>query len=93
MTILYTISIIILTLILNVTLTWSTPFIKVQWKLFISGIKRALKRKPKPIIDATQYIELSSRIDELEKQYKQRQTNFKSRVREEVIEYLKQLKK
>jgi hypothetical protein len=38
-------------------------------------------------------VALLSRVEKLEQQYKKRQINFKSRVREEVIEYLEQLKK
>ncbi len=86
--ILYTLLIIALTLILNVTVTWLTPSIKVQYKLFITRIKRVFTRKQ--TVDCSL---LEKRVADLEKQYKQRQINFKSRVREEVNEYLEQLKK
>ena len=53
-------------------------------------IKRYFTRtKRKPSVDCTL---LASRVAILEQQYKKRQINFKSRVREEVIEYLEQLK-
>ena len=57
------------------------PFMKTKWKTFITRIKRKLNT-PKPVNCAT----LEQRVKELEKQYKQRQINFKQRVREEVIE-------
>jgi 5-carboxymethyl-2-hydroxymuconate isomerase len=54
-------------------------------------IKRYFTRiKRKPPVNC---VVLEQRIEELEQQYKHRQNNFKQRVREEVIEYLEQLKK
>ena len=44
-------------------------------------------------VSAVNCVVLEQRIEELEQQYKHRQNNFKQRVREEVIEYLEQLKK
>ena len=56
----------------------------------ITRIKRYFTRiKRKPSVNCTL---LEQRVVELETQYKKRQINFKSRVREEVIEYLEQLK-
>jgi hypothetical protein len=53
-------------------------------------IKRYFTRiKRKSPVDC---VALLSRVEKLEQQYKKRQINFKSRVREEVIEYLEQLK-
>ena len=87
MNIIYTLSIIALTLILNATVTWSMPYVKQRWNAFITSIKR--KSNTSKQVDC---VTLEARVSELEKQYKQRQINFKSRVREEVIEYLEQLK-
>ena len=83
----YTLSIILITLILNASVTWAMTFMKTKWHAFISRIKRKLNA-PKPV----DCILLEQRVADLETQYKQRQINFKSRVREEVIEYLEQLK-
>ena len=83
----YTLSIILITLILNASVTWAMPFMKTKWHAFISRIKRKLNA-PKSV----NCILLEQRVADLETQYKQRQINFKSRVREEVIEYLEQLK-
>lgn len=61
----------------------------------IKRIKQYLtrfKRKPKHTINPSTLVALTQRIEELEQQYKQRQINFKSRVREEVRDYLEHLK-
>ena len=83
----YTLSIIAITLILNTYVSYAMPFMKSKINAFITRIKRKLNT-PKPV-DCTL---LEQRVAELETQYKKRQINFKSRVREEVIEYLEQLK-
>ena len=83
----YILIIIAITLVTNASLSFAMPFMKTKWKTFITRIKRKLNT-PKPVNCAT----LEQRVKELEKQYKQRQINFKQRVREEVIEYLEQLK-
>jgi hypothetical protein len=84
----YTLSIILITLILNASVTWAMPFMKTKWHAFIARTKRKLNA-PKPV----DCILLEQRVADLETQYKQRQNNFKQRVREEVIEYLEQLQK
>ena len=83
----YTLSIILITLILNASVTWAMPFMKTKWYAFITRTKLKLNA-PKPVNCTL----LEQRVVELETQYKQRQNNFKQRVREEVIEYLEQLK-
>ena len=83
----YTLSIILITLILNASVTWAIPFMKTKWHAFITRTKRKLNA-PKPV----DCILLEQRVAELEYKLKQRQNNFKQRVREEVIEYLEQLK-
>ena len=87
MNIIYIILIILFTVILNASITWLMPTLRVQFKLFISGIKRVLKRKSQ--VDCSL---LEQRVEDLEKQYKQRQINFRQRVREEVKIYLEELK-
>ena len=66
---------------------WAMPYLKTKYKTFITRIKRVLT--PKPQVDC---LILEKRVEELEQQYKQRQINFKSRVREEVKIYLEELK-
>ena len=87
MNIIYITLIILSTVILNVSITLLMPTLKVQYKLFISGIKHVLNRKSE--VDCSL---LEKRVEELEQQYKQRQINFRQRVREEVKIYLEELK-
>jgi len=79
----------LITLILTAFAAFNAPKLIALYNTY----KPRFKRKPRPAIDATTYFELLSRIEELERQYKQRQINFKARVRDEVKEYLKQLQK
>lgn len=87
MNIIYITLIILSTVILNVSITLLMPTLRVQYRLFINGIKRALNRKSE--VDCSL---LEKRVEELEQQYKQRQINFRQRVREEVKIYLEELK-
>ena len=84
----YTLSIIAITLILNTYVSYAMPFMKSKINAFITRIKRKLNT-PKPV-DCTL---LEQRVTELESQYKQRQINFKQRVKDEVKNYLNELKK
>ena len=88
MNIIYTLSVILITLSLNAVVTWAIPYVKQHWNAFITDIKRKFTRK-----QTVNCSLLEERIANLETQYKQRQINFKSRVREEVKEYLKELQK
>ena len=92
MNIIYILLIIVLSVIINASISFLMPSVRVQLRLLYTYIKRVLTRKPKPTIDPTTLIALIQRIEELEQQYKQRQINFKSRVREEVRDYLEHLK-
>jgi len=83
----YTLSIILITLILNASVTWAMPFMKTKWQAFITLTKRKLNA-PKPV----DCILLEQRVADLESQYKQRQTNFRQRVKDEVKNYLNELK-
>ena len=64
------------------------PFMKTKWQAFITLTKRKLNA-PKPV----DCILLEQRVADLESQYKQRQTNFRQRVKDEVKNYLNELKK
>jgi len=83
----YILIIIAITLVTNASLSFAMPYMKAQWKAFITRIKRKLNT-PKPV----NCVALEQRVKKLEAKSAQRQVNFKSRVREEVIEYLEQLK-
>lgn len=79
---------ILITLILNASVTWAMPFIKTKYNAFITRIKRKFNTS-KPV----DCMLLEQRVAELEAQYKQRQVNFKQRVKDEVKNYLEQLQK
>jgi len=83
----YILIIILITLVTNASLSFAMPFMKTKWKAFITRIKRKFNT-PKPV----DCMLLEQRVKKLEAKSAQRQVNFKSRVREEVIEYLEQLK-
>ena len=83
----YTLSIILITLILNASVSYAMPFMKSKINAFITSIKRKFNTS-KPV-DCTL---LEQRVAELEVQYKQRQINFKQRVKDEVKNYLNELK-
>ena len=84
----YTLSIILITLILNASVSYAMPFMKSKINAFIARTKRKLNAS-KPV----DCMILEQRVKELEKQYKHRQINFKQRVRDEVKIYLEELKK
>ena len=92
MNIIYTLSIIVITLILNILVSYAMPFMKSKINAFITRIKRKLNT-PKPVIDATTYFELSSRIDELEKKVTKRESNYRQAIRQEITSILIELKK
>ena len=91
MNIIYTLSIIVITLILNILVSYAMPFMKSKINAFITRIKRKLNT-PKPVIDATTYFELSSRIDELEKKVTKRESNYRQAIRQEITSILIELK-
>lgn len=88
----YLIFLIALSIVINVLVTLAMPWVKTKWSAVIHVIKRKFTRT-KPAIDATTYMELVSRIEVLEAKVNKRQNNFKQRVREEVMLYLKELQK
>ena len=83
----YTLIIIAITLILNASVSYAMPFMKSKINTFITSIKRKFNTS-KPV-DCTL---LEQRVADLESQYKQRQINFKQRVKDEVKNYLNELK-
>jgi len=75
----------ILLLIINIILaTLYGPQLLTLIKRYFTRIKR------KPPVDC---VALLTRVEKLEQQYKQRQINFKQRVRDEVKNYLNELQK
>jgi len=89
---LYIILLIIISLVINVSVTLAMPYVKQYWNAFITRIKRK-RNTPKQAIDATTYFELVSRIDEIEKRLDKRQSNFRWIIKEEIKNILLELKK
>ena len=83
----YTLSIILITLILNASVTWAIPFMKTKWHAFISRIKRKLNA-PKPV----DCILLEQRVAELEKKVTKRESNYRQAIRQEITNILIELK-
>ena len=83
----YTLSIILITLILNASVTWAMPFMKTKWHAFISRIKRKLNA-PKPV----DCILLEQRVAELEKKVTKRESNYRQAIRQEITNILIELK-
>ena len=92
MNIIYTLSIIVLTLFINASVTWAMPHLKTKYKAFITRIKRVLTRKPNQTIDATALVALTQRIEEIEKRLEKRQENYRKAIREEIKNVLIELK-
>jgi hypothetical protein len=98
MNIIYTLTVIIITLILNATISSSIPYVKQRWNAFITGIKRKLNTpKKQPVFDIHHPEELVTRIikDKVNNgllTYHKKQM-IRGIVREEVINYLNELKK
>ena len=93
MTIIYTLSIIVITLILNASITTSMPYIKAKWKTFITRKKRVSntsapsnKLLEKLVIDI-----LKNKIDSGLLTYHKKKM-IREFVREEVVAYLNELK-
>ena len=78
---------ILLTVILNVTVTLLMPYVKRYWNTLISGIKRKLKRKPDTRLD-----DIEEQINNLAKRLKTRETGDRELIRKTVREYLEELK-
>ena len=87
MNIIYTLLIIVLTLFINVSITWAMPHLKTKYKAFITRIKRVLT--PKSQVDCSL---LETRVQMLEKKLEKRQENYRKAMREEIKNVLIQLK-
>ena len=83
----YTLSIILITLILNASVTWAMPFMKTKWQAFITLTKRKLN-SPKPV----DCILLEQRVKELEKKITKRESNYRQAIRQEITNILIELK-
>ena len=85
---LYLILFVILTIILNVSITLLIPYVKQYWSLIITRISRVFKRKP-----TVDYSSLEQRIGELEKKVAKRRHNDRQAIRDEIKNVLLELKK
>jgi len=90
MNIIYTLSIIALTLLLNVTLTTAMPYVKPKLNAFITRMKRVFKRKPS--VNQEQIDYLQEQINALSQKLQNRSSNDMQAIRKEVRKYLEQLK-
>jgi hypothetical protein len=64
------------------------PYMKAQWKAFITRIKRKLNA-PKPV----NCVALEQRVKELEKKITKRESNYRQAIRQEITNILIELKK
>jgi len=90
MSTLYIILLVLLTVILNVSITWATPLVKNKWYAFKSDIKRALEHKPSKI--ELRLDEFDKQLDNLSRRVKNVNDQNRDLIRKEVREYLTQLK-
>ena len=88
MNIIYIISIILITLVTNASLSFAMPYMKAQWKAFITRIKRKLNT-PKPV----NCVALEQRVKELERKLTKRESNYRQAIRQEITNVLIELKK
>jgi ABC-type Zn uptake system ZnuABC Zn-binding protein ZnuA len=64
------------------------PYMKAQWKTFITRIKRKLNT-PKPV----NCVALEQRVKELERKLTKRESNYRQAIRQEITSILIELKK
>ena len=83
----YILIIIAITLVTNASLSFAMPYMKTQWKTFITRIKRKLNT-PKPV----DCMLLEQRVIELEKKMAKRRNNDRNAIRDEIKNVLIQLK-
>ncbi len=83
----YILIIISITLVTNASLSFAMPYMKAQWKAFITRIKRKLNT-PKPV----NCIALEQRVKELEKKITKRESNYRQAIRQEITSILIELK-
>lgn len=82
----YYLTLLVITALGSSLTTMYLPAIKARIKQYRTRIKR------KPAIDATTYIELLSRIEDIEKRLDKRQSNFRWVVKDEIKNILLELK-
>ena len=83
----YIISIILITLVTNASLSFVMPYMKTNWTAFITRIKRKLNT-PKPV----NYVVLEQRVKELERKLTKRESNYRQAIRQEITNILTELK-
>jgi len=82
----YYLTLLVITALGSSLTTMYLPAIKARIKQYRTRLKR------KPAIDATTYLELSNRMDKLEKKIAIRQNNDRKAIREEIKNVLLELK-
>jgi hypothetical protein len=87
MNIIYTLSIILLTLFINASVSFAMPYLKIKYKALITTIKRK-SNTSKPI----DCVILEIRVNELEKKLAKRQENQRTAIRQEIKNILLELK-
>jgi hypothetical protein len=88
MNIIYTLSIIIITLILNTSVSYAMPFMKSKINAFIGGIKRKLNAPNKTDIRLNEF---DKQIDTLTKRVMKVNEGNRELIRKVVREYLEEL--
>ena len=87
MNIIYILSIILITLVTNASLSFAMPYMKANWNAFITRIKP--KKNTYTRIDCSV---LESRITKLEQKIHKRQNNQREAIRQEIRAILTELK-
>lgn len=85
----YIILLILLTVVLNVVITWSTPLVKNKWYAFISDIKRKLNAPSKTELRLQEF---DKQINTLTKRVMKVNEGNRELIRKVVREYLEELK-
>lgn len=86
---LYIILLILLTVILNITITWATPLVKNKWYSFKNDIKRKLNAPSKTDL---RFKEIDEQLDNLSRRIKNVNDGNRELIRKTVREYLEELK-
>ena len=85
----YIILLILLTVVLNVVITWSTPLVKNKWYTFISDIKHKLNAPSKTELRLQEF---DKQINTLTKRVMKVNEGNRELIRKVVREYLEELK-
>ena len=84
----YIISIILITLVTNASLSFMMPYMKANWNAFITRIK-----PKKNASKSVNCVALEQRVKELEQKIHKRQNNQREAIRQEIRAILTELKK